>query len=108
MKKTIIWPFWLQLPTIALIPFVLTLIAPADFMFDSWIFWRIYNEYSNLIISIQWLLCLPVGIIGLVLNRRMKKFRVAAIILSAVNLTETLLGILYFLLLWMVVSNGFQ
>jgi len=100
-EKNIKWPFLIQFLTIVAVPVILC-------MWDDSIMrsllgalcFEIRGEWGNIFVPVPIVLCLPIGITGLIMNRKMKQLRVATVVLSLVNIGEFLLLILFYYVLF--------
>jgi len=108
--KNIKWPLLIPFLTIAALPIVFCIWDSDDFIMRSLLealCFEIKGEWGYVFVPVPVVLCLPVGVIGLIMNLKMKQFRVATVILSMVNIGEFLLLILFYCVLY-ILSGALQ
>lgn len=103
-KKSIAWPFWIQIPIVATLPLIFIWCFSTAYEDIDWLYW-FFHEVVGPLSNYQMLLCLPVGIIGLVMSRKTGRLREATIALAVINVVEFVLLVCYFLLLWFIIAG---
>lgn len=98
-EKTIKWPFWIQIAVILYIPIIIATLFIGNPIITHWIIGLIFFPPA--------LLYPAAGILGLVMSGKMKKLRVATLVLAIINLIKFVLliiSLLFFVCLYMLGS----
>ncbi len=91
--RPIIWPFWLEASLTAIIPFIIWWsITPTDTLNSSpsWMLLELVGLCGS---ALLFFAGIPLGIIGIWAAKKMDKQRMAAIVLSVINLSTGIIEV---------------